>query len=288
MSVAVACAAGSVRGVFVQGVLAGFAERGFRADAYAAASSSATPAGFAAAGSIGLLGGVGYWSAFLDSLQGNGGDVSAACLEVGRKFAQVFAPLIQRPDTARLFVAVSAVISAEAAAITQGDGARRLGQQLVLAIRHRDAGWAQRNLALELFDTRSADPARRLTPENLVDVVYAGTRMLHAWKTPAWIDGRPYVDASYTCSCPAVEMAEAGYDLVIAVSPEPGELFRDFFQSRAVPESWQGKPIRVVRPDASLSEVGVDFLKAGPEGLERAFEMGRAKGAAFVDGGGSR
>jgi hypothetical protein len=285
MSIAVACASGSARGVFVHGVLAGFAERGFRADAYAAASSSALPACFAAAGRLDLLGDAGYWSAFLDGLRARGGDVSAVIIELGRKYAPLLAPLLESPAASRVFLAVSAVISAEAAALTQGEGARKLGQQLVLSIRRRDASWAQRNLALELFDTRSPDPRRKLTPENLEAVGYAGTRMLHAWKIPAWIDGRPYVDASYTCACPAVEMAEAGYDRVIAISPEPGELFRDFFQSLAVPSSWKGKPIPIIRPDASLSEIGVDFLKADPEGLARAFDMGRRKGAAFLADG---
>jgi hypothetical protein len=30
-----------------------------------------------------------------------------------------------------------------------------------------------------------------------------------------------YIDASYTCQCPAVDMAERGFDAVLAIATEP-------------------------------------------------------------------
>jgi hypothetical protein len=49
------------------------------------------------------------------------------------------------------------------------------------------------------------------------------------------VSGAPFVDASYTCFCPAVELAELGCREVIAISPEAGVLYRDFFHSRSCP-----------------------------------------------------
>ena len=46
--------------------------------------------------------------------------------------------------------------------------------------------------------------------------------MLHAWDIPAWINEKPYIDASYTCLCPVIEMIDAGYKQVIAINNEPG------------------------------------------------------------------
>jgi hypothetical protein len=192
--------------------------------------------------------------------------------------------LLFEPASARLAVAVSEVVTAEAAEATQGPGARRLGQQLVLATRTRDASWAEKHLAFTLFDTRSTDPGRRLGPKNLPEVAYATTRMLHAWKTPAWIDGRPFVDASYTCSCPAAALAELGCRQVIAVSPESGQVYTDFFQSSPLPESHVGVPIRVIQPARNLSEIGVDYLRATDEGLSAGYDEGRRAGEAFLAG----
>ncbi|MEH1919932.1 MAG: hypothetical protein V7L07_02415 [Nostoc sp.] len=41
--------------------------------------------------------------------------------------------------------------------------------------------------------------------------------MLHVW-----IDGKPFIDASYSCLCPAIAMLEAGYQEVIAIAREQG------------------------------------------------------------------
>ena len=58
---------------------------------------------------------------------------------------------------------------------------------------------------------------------------------------------------------------------------EHGEPYRDFYQFRVVPDSWHGTTIDIIRPDTSLTEIGVGSLWATPEGVDRA------KGVAFVD-----
>jgi hypothetical protein len=174
------------------------------------------------------------------------------------------------------------VITKEAAELTQSPAARRLGQQLVLSIRKRDRSWAEKNLELHLFENGAGNVQHRLTPQNLSEVLYATTRMLHAWKTPAWIEGVPYVDASYTCVCPAIELAQRGCDRVIAISPEAGQVFRDFFQSDILPSSWGSIPIYTVQPPSNLSEIGVDYMKVTDKGLDRAYELGHKIGIDFL------
>jgi hypothetical protein len=278
LTTAIACASGSIRGVFVHGVLAGLEQAGFRADAYAASSSSAVPVAFAAIGEVGSLNGVEYWKASAESYKAHGSSMSEAILEGLAVICPLLVGKLFTPSAARYTVVTSEVVDRETAAQTQGDGARKLGQRLVISTRQRDRGWAEANLATRLFDNRSSHPDFLLRADDLADVLYATTRMLHAWKVPAWIRGRPHIDASYTCSCPAVELAEMGYDRIIAVLPEPGTPFRDFFQASVVPDSWKGRPIQLVQPETGLGEWGVDYMSATDEGLERAFAHGLAKG----------
>jgi hypothetical protein len=284
MDLGIACASGSYKGVFVQGVLDSFEEAGLRAEVYAAASSSTVCAAYASAGRLHELGGAAYWSRAWAAYVAAGYDISAAVLAGMREVLPPIRDSLFEPGSARFAIAASEVVTKEAAEITQGPGARRLGQQLVLATRTHDASWAGKNLAMALFDTRTSDPRRLLSPENLPEVAYATTRMLHAWKTPAWIGGAPFVDASYTCSCPAAALAEMGCRQVIAISPESGPVFTDFFQAARLPEAHLGVPIRVIQPDHNLSDIGVDYLKATEEGLAAGYREGRRAGQAFVGG----
>ncbi len=286
MSMAIACAAGSFRGAFVHGVLSAFEENGVRADAYAAASSSILPAALAVLGQIRQLGGAEYWKLGLKYLQERGRGMSELNLAAIAKYSALFSNGLFNLDVPRFVVAASVVVTAEAAEQTQGDGARRLGRRLLLAARRRDRSWADQHLALHLFGTLDSNGVLPLTTDNLEDVVYASTRMMHAWQIPAAIDGRPYVDASYTCNCPAVEMAELGYEQVIAIVPELGTVYRDIFQSEPVPPSWGAVPIHLIQPDRSLGEFGVDYTTATPDGLDAAFRHGKDKGRGFLQQGG--
>jgi hypothetical protein len=285
MRVGVACSAGSFKGIFVQGVLAGFGEANFEADIYAACSSSAPAAAYAAIGDVNSLQGPGHWMQMYESYLKNNHDISKAIIETMPRYAEHLRTELFKPGARRLGIVVSAVVTEEARELTQGPGARRLGQRLVLATRNRDSSWADKNLETRLFQSGSPDASFKLTADNLYDVFYATTRMLHAWKTPAWIDGHPYVDASYTCLCPALELAELGCAQVVAISPEEGPLYRDFFQSSEIPSSQGNASIHLVKPRRNLAELGVDYMKVTASGLAAAYELGRAAGRTFLDSG---
>ncbi len=267
--------AGSFKGSFVHGVLHGLEVAGFRADAYSAASSSTLVAAFAAAGQVRQIH-PGFWSEGQRIIQQPGTSMSDAVLASLRAYAPRLRDLLFRPEVAQLCVAVSHVRTAEAASITQGDGARRLGRRLMIEAARHDTRWRDRHLESRLFDTRSTDPALCITPENFEEVAYASTRMMHAWHIPAFINGEPYVDASYTCQCPAVEMAERGFDAILAIATEPPPVARDLFGTALLPEESNGTPIVTICPPRDLKDIGVDFQHATVEGLEQAFAEGIA------------
>jgi hypothetical protein len=106
--------------------------------------------------------------------------------------------------------------------------------------------------------------------------------MLHGWELPAWIAGRPYVDASYTCLCPAVELAERGYREVIAIATEPPPLRRDLFTRAPVPDRLGATPIWLIAPTRNPQELGVDFASAEADGLREIYAHGEAQGRAFL------
>lgn len=282
MKIGIACASGSAKGVFVHGVLAAFERNGLRAEVYAASSSSTIPAAFAAAHDLDLLNGTEYWGRISRTYATVGADISKA-VKVGiDSVVPILKTRLFAEDAASFSIVASAIMTAEAAQLTQGEGARRLGQQLLLSIKKKDKSWAEKNLACRLFSTKATDQGNRLTSANLAEALYATTRMLHAWKDPAWIDGNPYVDASYTCMCPAIEIVQAGMDTVVAISPENGPLYRDFFQSEVLPDNFGRTRIHRLQPPMNLSELGVDYLKVTDEGLLAAFQLGEQIGIQFL------
>jgi hypothetical protein len=183
---------------------------------------------------------------------------------------------ILRVRGARLFIAANLVRNAQAAAQTQGQNARRLGRQLLVQAARKYRAWVDDNLQLQLFDSQAKD-GPRLTPDNLSDVSFASTCMIH-WAVPAWVNGEPYVDASYTCVCPVNEMVAYGYTRVIAIATDPGSLYRDIFADQEIPSILRGVPIHIVRPDMDLKEIGVDYTTCTQHGLIAAFEHGIQKG----------
>jgi predicted acylesterase/phospholipase RssA len=282
MTVGIACASGSAKGVFVHGVLAAFEDAGFKADFYAASSSSSIPAAFAAVHGLKELQGTEYWKKVRAGYIEANFDMSKAVQAGIQTILPSIVEGLFNERASRFGIAVSAVVTEEASQQTQSEGARKLGQQLMLSIRKKDRSWATRNLVGRLLDTRAADSGERLTPDNLADTLYATTRMLHAWKDAAWINGQPYVDASYTCMCPAIELAQLGMETVVAISPESGPLYRDFFQSAILPSSHGETKIRIIQPAVNLAEIGVDYLKASEEGFTAAFDLGRRLGDHFL------
>lgn len=282
MKIGIACASGSVKGVFVHGVLAAFERIGFKADTYAASSSSAIPAAFASVRELSFLNGTEYWNRASTIYAEVDSDISKAVKAGIRDVLPVLKDKLFAAEASCFAVAASSVVDSQAAELTQGEGARKLGKQLILSTRQKDRSWANRNLACRLFATKATDTKNQLTPDNLADALYATTRMLHAWKDPAWINGEPYIDASYTCMCPAIELAQAGMDVVIAISPENGPLYRDFFQSELLPSAFANTRIHSLQPPHNLTEIGVDYLRATEEGFIAAFDLGDRIGTQFL------
>ncbi len=280
-SLAIACSAGGFKGVFVHGVLSTLEAAGVHADAYAAASSSVFPSICAAIGQADEVG-LRYWRSALQTLGQPGKGMSEVVLRSISESGPVLFNLLFQPSTPRFFIVTSAVKTTAGAEQTQGDGARRLGRRLLLSAARGDRSWVDEHLQACLFDSAAPDAEHRLTIDNINEVIYASTRMLHAWTIPAWVAGRPYVDASYTCACPALEMAQQGYAEVIAIATEPGPLYRDIFRSEPIPDVWQGISIHVIRPDRDPGEMGAGFTDMTEEGMVAVYEYGKEKGREFL------
>jgi len=282
MKIGIACSAAGAKGAFVHGVLVAFADAGLKAHLYGAASSTAIVAAFAATGQLGMLRGSAYWKDRHARYVRNDYDMGKTILESIPEATAALSVKLFNSDSAAYAVAVSAVITKEAEELTQGPQARRLGRQLIISTRKRDKSWAEKNLELRLYETGSEEVQYRLTPQNLSEVLYATTRLLHAWKTPAWVEGCPCVDALYLCNCPAIELAQRGCDKVIAISPEEGRVYRDFFRAEELPSSYGKTPILTVQPLVDLAEIGVDRVNVTDKGLEKAYELGLRAGAEFL------
>lgn len=278
---AIACSVGGFKGVFVHGVLSALEVAGIHAAAYAAASSSVFPAICAAIGQADEIG-LRYWRGALHTLSQPGNGMSEVVQHSIAESNHLLRGALFVPHTPRFLIAASAVVTPDAAAMTQGDGARRLGRRLLLAAAKHDCSWVDQHLRLELFDTAASDETHRLTPANIDEVIYASTRMLHAWSIPAWIAGRPYIDASYTCACPAIELARLCSRMVIAIATEPGPVYRDIFQRELVPSRWDDTLIHVIQPERDLAPLGTDFTAMTEAGMEAVYEYGKARGREFL------
>jgi hypothetical protein len=279
-SLAIACASGSFKTTFVHGVLSAFEQAEIRADAYAAASGSVIPAAWAAIGQVNELG-INYWLTGLELLN-TGSSLSQTVQEGIARFQKTICNRLFLPSSSNFFVATSAVITQEAAEQTQGKQGKRLGRQLLVSAGKKDRNWADQHLRFDLFSNTADNNSLSLNANNFDEVAYASTRMLHAWDIPAWIAGKPYVDASYTCMCPAVEMVERGYQQVIAIATEPETLYRDMFQLEPIPIEHQKVPIHIIQPDVDPKELGVDFTKASEAGLKEVYRQGQQKGQEFI------
>lgn len=281
MSLAIVGSSGGMKGIFVQGVLNALETAGLRADAYAGASASALPVISAAAGLCHFVQ-YHYWQRVQQLLEQPGNDLSHVMHTVTQLWDapdEPFKPYLFQPGQPRLLIPANFVKSEAAAELTQSEKSRRLGRQLLIDIGRKDRTWVNQNLELHLFDTQGEQ--HKLTPDNLTEVSYASTRMIH-WSVPAWIEGRPYVDASYTCAFPVVEMVTMGYTEIIAISTEIGAAYRDIFADEIIPSELDGVSIQLIRPDYDLKTIGVDFTSCTAEGLITAFQHGEAQGRAFL------
>jgi hypothetical protein len=281
-SLAIATPVGSFKGAFAHGVLTALEKAGIRADGYAAASSSVIPASWAAVGRASELG-ANYWLAGWEALQLPNQNMSKVMQRGIRSFSRTLRSELFAPTAPAFYIATNRVVTEEASQLTQTDRAQALGKKLMLASVAKDRSWVETHLRFSLFGTQSSQPEQRITANNYPAVAYASSRIMHAWELPAWIEGRPFVDAAYTCLCPALAMAADGYSEVIAISNEPGPLYRDMFHVDTVPDYYQGSKIHIIRPQVHLRELGVDFTKASPAGLLRVYQYGQDCGWAFVE-----
>lgn len=100
----------------------------------------------------------------------------------------------------------------------------------------------------------------------------------------AWLDRRKTAHRCFLhMQLPSHRVAELGFDFVIAVSPEPGPSYRDLYQTSLIPSEWKGARILFIQPAFDLKEIGVDYLSAQGDGLQRAFEVGREAEFALAD-----
>ncbi|MFD8206935.1 hypothetical protein ACFV2S_11075 [Streptomyces sp. NPDC059695] len=282
--IGIAIASGMLKGVFGHGVLSAFEERGLRAQAYGTASSAVLSGGLAAVGQARATG-VDYWHKAAAGAAGKG--MSHVVLSSIEEYGPTLRAGLFRAGAPEFLLATSKVTTPEAAEITQGPGAKELGRQLLRNIFTGDRGWVVENLSAEVFSSHAEGHGGRpkLTPENFDAVSYASTRMMHAWAVPAEVDGEAYVDASYTCACPAREVAATGVTELIVIGADPFPVFRDIYASEEIVDGsvLDGATVHVVKPDEDLKGLGVDYASASPEGLSGAYELGRAAGLRFVD-----
>lgn len=280
-SMAIACGSGSFKVIFVHGVLSAFEEANIKADAYASASASVIPSALAAIGKA-RESGLNYWLKGLEVYHQNK-NMSQVCMGGISYFDKKGGQKLFESNQPDFYIATSAVTTQEAGEQTQGKQARRLGKKLLISAAKGDRSWVDKHLKLDLFSITQKD-VRVLNQDNFAEVAYASTRMLYAWDIPAWIDGQPYIDASYTCVCPAIEMVERGYKSAIAISTEVGKLYRDLFRLEIIPKQYQQVPIYQIQPNLDLKELGVDFFHATPEGLSAVYQHGLDKGREFLRG----
>ncbi|MFB6630309.1 hypothetical protein ACFCWY_10460 [Streptomyces sp. NPDC056362] len=300
--IGIAIASGMLKGVFGHGVLSAFEERGLRAEVYGTASSAVLSGGLAAVGRARATG-VAYWHQAAAGAAGKG--MSQVVLSSIEEYGPTLRDGLFRAGAPEFLLATSRVTNPAAAEITQGPGAKELGRQLLRNIFTGDRTWVEENLAAEVFssyadassyassdadddahadaDARGGRP--RLTPENFDAVSYASTRMMHAWSVPAEVGGEAYVDASYTCACPAREVAATGVSELIVIGADPFPVFRDIYASEEIVDgsTLDGATVRVIRPEDDLKVLGVDYAAASPEGLTGAYELGLAAGHRFAD-----
>ncbi|MFJ6436807.1 hypothetical protein [Streptomyces sp. NPDC091416] len=282
--IGIAVASGMLKGVYSHGVLSAFEARGLRADVYGTASSSGLSGGLAATGRAVEVG-VDYWLGAAAAASEKG--MSSVALDSIKEHAPAMCEGLFRPGAPEFLLATSKVTTAEAAEVTQGPGAKALGKQLLRNIFTGDRSWVEENLSAAVFSSHApaGGTEPRLTADNYEAVSYASTRMLHAWAVPAEVDGEAYVDASYTCACPAREVAAKGVGVLIAIGSDPFPLFRDLYASEEITDGsvLDEARVLVIKPDDDLKLLGVDYAAATPEGLVKAYELGLDAGHLFLD-----
>lgn len=278
----IACMSGSLKGIFVQGVLTAFERGHFQAETYAACSSSTMPAAHAAIGQVEAMSDA-VWMNYKEIVALPGNSMSNVMLSLIDHSLPALIPALFSEQASEFQVACSAVLTQKAAIETQStDAARQLGRKLLIMGARKNESWRDEHLALHLFTTQPHDTPFAITPTNIREIAYATTRMMHAWHLPSTIDSKPYIDGSYTTMCPATQLAEQGYKKIIAILTEPGSVGLDYFSPQNIPNHHAGAEIDFIQPDIDLKEMGVNFTVATPEALLSVFAYGLEKGERYL------
>lgn len=278
--IAVCCMSGGYKNVFTHGVLRAFEDNGFNANVYAACSSSVLIAAYAAITRMNMLD-LSLWKDgyFTSQKEGN---QSEAMLQSIQRLSPEIKNYLWQPQSSRLLIATSLVKTEEAASVTQSEGAKRLGQVLLINSLKHKSEWKDQNLELKIFDTSTDGKGELLTNDNFDEVAYATTRMLHAWNIPAYVSGRAYIDGSYTSLCPVGSLVELGFKHILCICPEKNKVAYDLFTEEEIPTQIEGSTIYFIKPDCELKELGVDFYTLTEDGLERVYNHGYEKGIAYL------
>src|SRR5437016_9921005 len=110
MTLAVACASGGFKGVFVHGVLSALEEAGLSVEAYAASSASVASASFAVVGRAREIG-VEYWIRARQVLNQPGQGMSQVVMQCIEDYAPVVRPAAFEPGRPRLLIPASEVMT---------------------------------------------------------------------------------------------------------------------------------------------------------------------------------
>jgi predicted acylesterase/phospholipase RssA len=276
--IGIAVSSGTLKGVYGQGILSALEETGVGASAFACASSSVISAGLAAIKKSRSLG-LDYW--YYAAKESEGKNMSKVVKSTIAKYFPLLTDGLFTDGAPRFLIAASLVNNESAASVTQSSKARNCGRKLLIDLHRGNSTWIDENLTKVLFDTEgSTGPV--LTRDNLADVAYASSRMLHAWEDPAEVASQPYVDASYTCSCPALELVSLGYDPLIIIDVETGPIYTSLTKKVRVEANAIGPFCFEVKPKYDLSDVGVTYLSATKEGIGRVYNDAFEQGLEFV------
>ena len=279
---AIACMSGGYKTVFTHGVLCALEKSNYPVDAYAGCSSSAIIAAYAAIHKINMLD-ISLWIDALNSSKEEGSSQSNAVLNSLDQLYPTIREELWHQDSGKLFIATSFVKNKDAEGITQSNIAKRFGQKLLIDALRGKSEWKDENLEPHLFGTESYEQIYPLTKENFKEVAYASTRMLHAWHIPAFIDGKAYIDGSYTCLCPVIPLVNIGYQSILCILTEHNSKKLDMFSSEEIPNQIGESVINIIRPDVNLKDIGVDFYNANEKTLKEVFSYGYQKGIEFLD-----
>jgi len=278
---AIACGGTGFKAAFVHGVLSALETHGFTAAAYAGSSGAALPAMRASVGEA-YSSGVATWLRGLAMFGVQGTGMSDILLTDIAGVSQSVVPKMIVGSTPRLCIATSAVHTIAGAIETQGTRAGALGRRLLVHADRGDHAWAHENFTPHLWDTRAGDRAHRLTAENFGDVLYASTRLLHAWQRPAEVEGVPFVDAIYTCAIPVLEVSTMDYREIIAIVSDPGPIYRNIFRSSVIQETAWRAAVHIIRPGIAPKSFGVEETTASEQGLINLYDHGLDQGLRFI------